>query len=86
MTYTKEQAKQRIKELVALRGKRIENKGEEGKRGIIIPKDKFKEFVEVQKMLPVEKIEKLLYPFMHSNFRQALYLIYGVCDLRRNMG
>ena len=61
MTYTKEQAKQGIKELVALRGERIENKGEEGKREIIIPKDMFKKFVEVQKMLPVEKIEKLLY-------------------------
>jgi hypothetical protein len=61
MTYTKEQAKQRIKELVALRGERIENKGEEGKSGIIIPKDMFKAFVGVQKMLPVEKIEKLLY-------------------------
>ena len=35
---------------------------EEGdtKGGIIIPKDKFKEFVEFQKMLPVEKIGKLL--------------------------
>ena len=48
---------------------------EEGdaKGGIIIPKGAFKEFVEFQKMLPVEKIEKLLYLFMHSNFRQAFY-------------
>ena len=56
---------------------------EEGdtKGGIIIPKDKFKVFVGFQKRLPVEKIEKLLYPFIHSNFRKAPYLIkYGVCD------
>ena len=50
MTYTKEQAKQKVTELVALRGKRIENKGEEGKRGIIIPKDMFKEFIVTKKV------------------------------------
>ncbi|MCK4733268.1 MAG: hypothetical protein KAT65_12500, partial [Methanophagales archaeon] len=59
--------------------KNREMKAKKERGRIIIPKDKFKEFVEFQKMLPVEKIEKLLYPFMHSNFRQASYLIkYGV--------
>ena len=34
--------------------------------------------------LSVLKMERLLYPFMHSNFGQASYLIkYGVCDLKR---
>ena len=59
---------------------------EEGdtKGGIIIPKDNFKEFVEFLKMLPVGKIEKLLYPFMHSNFRQAPYLtVVGNIDNNR---
>ena len=38
------------KEPVALRrGERIGDEGEEGKGGIIIPKDKFEEVVEVQK-------------------------------------
>jgi len=37
------------KELVALRGERIGDEGEEGRGGLIIPKDKFKEFVEFQK-------------------------------------
>jgi len=31
-------------------------------------------------MLHVEKIEKLLYPFTHSNFRQASYLSTGYSD------
>jgi len=37
------------KELVALRGERIGDEGEEGESGIIIPKDTFKEFVVFQK-------------------------------------
>ena len=32
-------------------------------------------------MLPVEKIEKLLYPFMPNNIRQAPYLSTGYSDL-----
>ena len=62
-------------------GKEQRDEGEEGKGRIIIPKDKFKEFVEFQKMLPVEKIEKLLYPFMPNNIRQASYLSTGYSDL-----
>ena len=47
------------KELVALRGERIGDEGEEGKGGIIIPKDKFKEFVEFQKRMRGRKIKEI---------------------------
>jgi hypothetical protein len=47
------------KELIALRGERIGDEGEGGKGGIIIPKDKFKEFEEFQKRMRGRKIKEI---------------------------